>query len=459
MCPCIHFIVHHPAEAYFLPKLLVTRFVVVFDRAWLAGTVCSVHKSSFTFIDLFAGVGGFRLALESLGGVCVGFSEINRAALVTYQANFDIGDEVVLGDVAKAKSFPTADFVVGGVPCQSWSSAGANGGFADPRGRLWLDSIRVVSTVRPKAFLFENVKGLADPRHRDSLNFLVAQFRDIGYVVAFQVLNSVEFGVPQNRERIFLVGIRNDVLRAPYRFPARQKFLPQLASILDGRVKTIFPRVANIFNSSFELSADANNGKFFILSDIRGGSNVVHSWDLQRLSKRLCLICDTLLRHRRRSAHGVLDGNPLSFKALASLVAKLRVSELETLVRKGILVKKSGKYDFRNSKISAGLNGVYRVYLPCSHYYPTLTKTGSRDFLSPVDVPAGTKDVVKFFVDNIYKPQRFRKISLAEAKRLQGFPAKFKFPVSDDVAFGLLGNAVTVPVVKQVFAQILAAVS
>ncbi|MCB0350025.1 MAG: DNA (cytosine-5-)-methyltransferase, partial [Bdellovibrionales bacterium] len=124
----------------------------------------------FTFIDLFAGIGGFRIALEKAGGQCVGYSEIDKQAIKTYSQNFNTCEELALGDITSCKAFPKADLIVGGVPCQSWSIAGKNRGFDDERGQLWFDTIRAVKTVMPKAFIFENVKGLTDPRNAESLD-------------------------------------------------------------------------------------------------------------------------------------------------------------------------------------------------------------------------------------------------------------------------------------------------
>ena len=133
----------------------------------------------FSFIDLFSGIGGFRVALEKAGGNCVAFSEIDNHAINTYRQNFETANEIFLGDITKVKSFPYADLIVGGVPCQAWSIAGKNRGFDDERGKLWFDAIRSVSLVKPKAFIFENVKGLQDPRNIDTLYLIVEEFKKL----------------------------------------------------------------------------------------------------------------------------------------------------------------------------------------------------------------------------------------------------------------------------------------
>ena len=171
-----------------------------------------VKSCSFTFIDLFAGIGGFRIALDEVGGKCVGFSEVDKHCVATYLENFGDKTENSLGDITKIEALPHVDLIVGGVPCQSWSVAGKMLGFDDPRGMLWHDSIRLVESSQPKVFIFENVKGLYDQRNRQNLIYILERFRDIGYKVDASLLNSYDFGVPQIRSRVFVVGFREDLV-------------------------------------------------------------------------------------------------------------------------------------------------------------------------------------------------------------------------------------------------------
>ena len=106
----------------------------------------------FSYVDLYSGIGGFRFALDAVGGESKGFSEINRPAVNTYKLNFDDPDNADLGDVTKIKTLPQNDMLVGGVPCQSWSVAGKMRGFEDPRGRLWYDTIKMVEASKPLIF-------------------------------------------------------------------------------------------------------------------------------------------------------------------------------------------------------------------------------------------------------------------------------------------------------------------
>ncbi|MGL2999574.1 DNA cytosine methyltransferase [Flavobacterium sp. RSSB_23] len=168
----------------------------------------------FKFIDLFAGIGGFRLALQSLGGKCVFTSEWDENAKKTYRANFG---ETPFGDITKEsiKKYIPDDFDVlcAGFPCQAFSIAGKRGGFEDTRGTLFFDVAEIIKRKRPKAIFLENVKGLRNHNGGKTLATILNVLRnDLGYFVPEpQIINAKDFGVPQNRERIYIVGFRNDL--------------------------------------------------------------------------------------------------------------------------------------------------------------------------------------------------------------------------------------------------------
>ncbi len=168
----------------------------------------------FTFIDLFAGIGGFRMAMQRLGGRCVYSSEFDSKAQETYLANYG---EMPFGDITKAstKSFIPADFDVlcAGFPCQAFSMAGKRLGFKDEtRGTLFFEVEAILRKHQPKAFFLENVKGLVSHDKGRTLKTIIEHLEDSGYeVVAPQVLNAMDYGVPQHRERIYIVGFRKDL--------------------------------------------------------------------------------------------------------------------------------------------------------------------------------------------------------------------------------------------------------
>ncbi|MBD3581715.1 DNA cytosine methyltransferase [Flavobacterium selenitireducens] len=176
----------------------------------------------FKFIDLFAGVGGFRIALQNLGGKCVFTSEWDKEAQKTYRANFG---EVPFGDITKSetKNFIPQNFDVlcAGFPCQAFSIAGKRGGFEDTRGTLFFDVAEIIKKHKPKAIFLENVKGLKNHNGGKTLATILNVLRnDLNYFVPEpQIINAKDFGVPQNRERIYIVGFRKDLGIENFEYP------------------------------------------------------------------------------------------------------------------------------------------------------------------------------------------------------------------------------------------------
>lgn len=176
----------------------------------------------FTFIDLFAGIGGFRMAMQSLGGKCVFSSEWDEQAQKTYFTNYG---EMPFGDITKEETkqyIPdNFDVLCAGFPCQAFSLAGKRGGFEDTRGTLFFDVAEIIRRKRPKAFFLENVKGLMSHDKGKTLEVILNTLReDLGYYVPDpEVVNARNFGVPQNRERIYIVGFRKDCCEEGFVYP------------------------------------------------------------------------------------------------------------------------------------------------------------------------------------------------------------------------------------------------
>ena len=170
---------------------------------------------NFTFIDLFAGIGGIRLGFESAGGKCVFTSEWDKAAQAMYENYF--GDKPH-GDITKIdeKQVPGHDILTGGFPCQAFSIIGGMKGFADTRGTLFFDVERILREKKPKALFLENVRNLAGHDGGRTLKTIINSLRGLGYFVHYKVLNGLDFGVPQKRERIMIVGFRENY---PFEFP------------------------------------------------------------------------------------------------------------------------------------------------------------------------------------------------------------------------------------------------
>jgi len=177
---------------------------------------------TFKFIDLFAGIGGFRLAMQNLGGKCVFTSEWDKEAQKTYKANFG---EIPFGDITKekVKEYIPKDFdlLCAGFPCQAFSIAGKRGGFEDTRGTLFFDVAEIIKQKKPKAIFLENVKGLRNHNGGKTLSTILNVLRnDLGYFVPEpEIINAKDFGVPQNRERIYIVGFRKDLRIEQFEYP------------------------------------------------------------------------------------------------------------------------------------------------------------------------------------------------------------------------------------------------
>lgn len=167
------------------------------------------QKTKFTFIDLFAGVGGIRLGMQKAGGKCIYSSEWNCQAQKTYLSNFG---EMPFGDITKqsTKNYIPDNFDVlcAGFPCQPFSISGKQKGFEDTRGTLFFDICSIVSTKKPKVIFLENVKHLVHHDKGNTLKTILTKLKELGYNVTWRVLNGSDFGVPQNRERIIIVGTR-----------------------------------------------------------------------------------------------------------------------------------------------------------------------------------------------------------------------------------------------------------
>lgn len=188
-----------------------------------------LRPTKFTFIDLFAGIGGMRLGLEAAGGECVFSSEIDKRAAETYKANF--GDQPH-GDIRgiQPDDIPAHDVLAAGFPCVSWSIAGDQKGFADPRGALFFNVIELIRLKRPRAVLLENVKGLAKGGDNSGLARVRQELEALGYTVHTKVLNALDFGLPQRRERVIIVGFRED---AAFSWPQPSGQVAHLADFLD----------------------------------------------------------------------------------------------------------------------------------------------------------------------------------------------------------------------------------
>ena len=165
-------------------------------------------NNQLTFFDFFSGIGGFKIGLERAGFKCVGFCDNDEKAVKLYRAFFKTDKELYFDDITKidTKDLPDFDILCGGFPCQSFSIAGKRRGFEDTRGTMFFEVARILQDKRPRYFILENVKGLLNHDGGKTFQTILKILSDIGYKVQWQLINSKFFGVPQNRERVYIVG-------------------------------------------------------------------------------------------------------------------------------------------------------------------------------------------------------------------------------------------------------------
>lgn len=187
--------------------------------------------TGYTFIDLFAGIGGFRLALESLGAKCVYSNDWDRYVQVVYKENFG---EISGIDIRKVdeKTIPNHNILCAGFPCQSFSISGKQRGFDDSRGTLFFDVARIVKEKRPEVVFMENVKNFASHNNGKTLQVVRSTMEELGYNFYYKVLNARDYGIPQNRERIFMVCFRRDLGFNEFAFPKSIKLEKHIQDIL-----------------------------------------------------------------------------------------------------------------------------------------------------------------------------------------------------------------------------------
>ena len=186
-------------------------------------------SKTFKFIDLFAGIGGVRIAFTRAGAKCVFSSEWDLPCQTMYEANFG---EKPFFDITKINSedVPCHDILTGGFPCQAFSIIGNKRGFADTRGTLFFDVARIIEAKQPEAFLLENVKQIATHNHGQTFRVILEHLKNLGYFVHYKVLNGLHFGLPQKRERIIIVGFQKNY---PFTFPQRSIESKTLSDILE----------------------------------------------------------------------------------------------------------------------------------------------------------------------------------------------------------------------------------
>ena len=253
------------------------------------------------FIDLFAGIGGIRLAFENAWFQCVFSNDFDNNCKITFDHNFadffDIKNQMYLGDITKIpiKKIPDCDILTGGFPCQPFSIAGYRQGFDDEKGRgnVFFDIIRILKDKKPKAFLLENVKNLKTHDNHNTIKIIYQELQKLGYKVADKVLNTMEYGnLPQNRERIYIVGFLDEESFNKFQFPTKIPLTKTIQDCLE--------------TSEVDIKYYYNNKPLYerIKNDIVK-KDTIYQWRRKYVRENKNNVCPTLTANMGTGGHNV----------------------------------------------------------------------------------------------------------------------------------------------------------
>lgn len=405
-----------------------------------------LQKPGFTFIDLFAGLGGTRLGFEQaclekgLDSKCVFTSEIKEYAISVYQSNFP--DSEVSGDITKIEpaSIPDFDFLMAGFPCQPFSSAGKRNGFLDERGGLFFTILDILDTKKPLGFLLENVDGLASHNNGETLKTILAKLKDLNYQVSWSILDASEFGVPQKRKRIYIVGHKE---HTPNLYSFTKSF--QLAG-------AFIEHEAPVKNTPFtkllsdKFTANELFGKS--IKDKRGGTNNIHSWDLEikgKVSNPQKEILELILKKRRykkwAEAKGIdwMDGMPLTTEEIETFYKGENLQQdLDVLTKMGYL-----RFEYPKKKVIKDGMSKRVPHAEAEKDYNIVAGKLSFPLAKIIDPNDVAPTIVATEVGKIgvATNKDVRSITVQEGLYLSGFPSSYKIVDTDYAkAFDLIGN-------------------
>jgi DNA (cytosine-5)-methyltransferase 1 len=228
------------------------------------------------FMDFCAGIGAGRLGLTNTGMECVAFSEINKPAEKTYRLFFG-EEEKNFGDLMKIDplELPDFDLMIAGFPCQTFSVMGQRKGFDDHRGQVIYGLINILLAKNIKFFILENVKGLVNHENGKTIKTILKDLDEAGYEVSYKVLNSVDYGVPQSRERVYFVGIRKDLVIAKYEFPKPQTSKQIKDYLIDDTELTVHEKESTFGTFLKYLGNKYNNGQHTVESFLKNELDVI----------------------------------------------------------------------------------------------------------------------------------------------------------------------------------------
>lgn len=407
------------------------------------------------FIDLFSGTGGIRLGFEmackSLGieTQCVFSSEIDNNACESYKLNFNESPKC---DIRTVEDIPNFDFLLAGFPCQAFSYAGKQKGFADTRGTLFFEVERILKKYKPQGFLLENVRGLTTHDGGKTFQTILTSLKELGYTVEYRLLNSCHFGVPQNRVRIYIVGLldrqvnlslltdlgpsnshvfKQEIIKHSL-FEEENKDYKTIEDILEDTVDEKY-----FCSKEFEEQLKEVIGNDFTklnglrLIDYRGGHSI-HSWDLGLKGK--CTddekeFMTLLISNRRKKIFGTYqDGKALNIEQIKTFYKKSNIEDvIKSLIDKGYLSCKDDRYN----PVAGNMSFEIFKFLDPKSISTTLTASDTNRL-------------------GIVQNGRPRHITPREAARIQGYPDSYKLLDNDNAVYKQMGNGVSVPVIQAV---------
>lgn len=438
-------------------------------KIWYCFTDTSVKeliddKPILRFIDLFAGIGGIRLGLEQAAHElgfdteCMMTSEIKPAAIKVLRQNHP--QEAICGDVTQidTKDIPDFDILCAGFPCQAFSYAGKRMGFEDTRGTLFFEVARILRDKRPKGFILENVEGLVTHDGGKTFNVILETLHDLHYKVSYKVLNSKDFGVPQERKRIYIVGTNAGKVNL-------EKF-----TLVHNPVETVLEKRLPLSNTKFVNNllrfypAQALYGKK--IKDKRGGNDNIHSWDLEmkgHITAEQKDLLNHILHERRKhkwaEIYGIewMDGMPLTIDMIRQFYNAPNLENmLNDLVDKGYLVYECPKKVVVNTSTTGTIRSRERDETLPKGYNIVAGKLSFEvsEILDPKGC-APTMVAMDMHRIHVVDGEGLRQLTLTEGKRLFGYPDSYKLDVSIKEGYDLLGNTVVVPVIKAVATKLL----
>ena len=413
-------------------------------------------QGHLTFIDLFAGIGGFRYGIAAFAAkhptytfTCIKTVDIKKEAITTYNHNFKEQNKEC--DICTVKNLPFFDLLCAGFPCQPFSSAGKQEGLQDKgRGNLIYEVVRICRESSPTYLILENVSNIEKIDKGETLKTIVKAFEEIGYQITTLTLNSSQVGLAQDRKRLFIIGSR---LQKPV--ISLHAYPPTTMKDVIDTNDTTTNLEAGFLASLLALPLDKVLGKS--IKDKRGGDANIHSWDIAyhgKVTDRQKRLLNTLLLERRKKKWAIekditwMDGIPLSFADIKTVLdyPELR-SDLDDLVSRHYLTLEHPKELVKGKRVPKTTLDIGYNISKGKLSFP-ISKVLSPDELAPTLTATDSSKLA------VYIKNTIRQLNEKELRLLCGFPESFSLP-ADVNKYDLFGNMVCPPVITEILESLL----